>query len=73
MYMNEGRKGYRPEDIVVLTDDSPHRRSQPTRQNIIDAMLWLVRDAHTHDALFFHCEYMVGGASAAFSPLTLTY
>ncbi|KAJ7268509.1 caspase domain-containing protein [Mycena rebaudengoi] len=48
------RKGYRPEDIVVLTDDSPHRRSQPTRQNIIDAMRWLVRDAHMHDALFFH-------------------
>ncbi|KAJ7664261.1 caspase domain-containing protein [Mycena rosella] len=48
------RKGYKAEDIVVLTDDSPHARSQPTRQNIIDAMHWLVRDARPHDALFFH-------------------
>ncbi|KAJ7670755.1 caspase domain-containing protein [Mycena polygramma] len=46
--------GYKAEDIVVLTDDSPHARSQPTRQNIIDAMRWLVRDARPHDALFFH-------------------
>ncbi|KAJ7106413.1 caspase domain-containing protein [Mycena crocata] len=48
------RKGYKAEDIVVLTDDSPHARSQPTRRNIIDAMRWLVRDARPHDALFFH-------------------
>ncbi|KAJ7115378.1 caspase domain-containing protein [Mycena epipterygia] len=48
------RAGYKAEDIVVLTDDSPHPRSQPTRQNIIDAMQWLVRDARPHDALFFH-------------------
>ncbi|KAJ7086785.1 caspase domain-containing protein [Mycena belliarum] len=47
-------KGYKPENIVVLTDDSPHARAQPTRQNMIDAMSWLVRDAQPHDALFFH-------------------
>ncbi|KAJ7257089.1 peptidase C14 [Mycena rebaudengoi] len=46
--------GYKPKDIVVLTDDSPHQRSQPTRKNIIDAMHWLVRDARPHDALFVH-------------------
>ncbi|KAJ7137203.1 caspase domain-containing protein [Mycena epipterygia] len=46
--------GYRPEDIVVLTDDSPHARAQPTRQNMIDAMHWLVKRAQPHDALFFH-------------------
>ncbi|KAJ7784262.1 caspase domain-containing protein [Mycena metata] len=46
--------GYRPEDIVVLTDDSPHARAQPTRQNMIDAMHWLVKGAQQHDALFFH-------------------
>ncbi|KAJ7912081.1 peptidase C14, caspase domain-containing protein [Mycena leptocephala] len=48
------RGGYKAEDIVVLTDDSPYPRSQPTRKNIIDAMHWLVRDARPHDALFFH-------------------
>ncbi|KAF7333793.1 hypothetical protein MVEN_02336100 [Mycena venus] len=48
--------GYRPEDIVVLTDDSPHARAQPTRQNMIDAMNWLVKGAQLHDALFFHCK-----------------
>ncbi|KAF7348728.1 hypothetical protein MVEN_01391800 [Mycena venus] len=48
------RAGYKAEDIVVLTEDSPHARAQPTRQNILDAMAWLVRDAHPHDALFFH-------------------
>ncbi|KAJ6529206.1 caspase domain-containing protein [Mycena capillaripes] len=48
------RAGYKAEDIVVLTDDSPYPRSQPTRKNIIEAMKWLVRDAHPHDALFFH-------------------
>ncbi|KAJ6520859.1 caspase domain-containing protein [Mycena vulgaris] len=48
--------GYRPEDIVVLTDDSPHARAQPTRQNMTDAMHWLVKGAQPHDALFFHCK-----------------
>ncbi|KAJ7113581.1 caspase domain-containing protein [Mycena epipterygia] len=37
-----------------VTDHSPHPRSQPPRQNIIDAMQWLVHDAHPNDALFFH-------------------
>ncbi|KAJ7602831.1 caspase domain-containing protein [Roridomyces roridus] len=48
------RAGYRPEDIVVLTDDSPNPRGRPTRQNIIDAMRWLVTDARPNDAFFFH-------------------
>ncbi|KAJ7154500.1 caspase domain-containing protein, partial [Mycena filopes] len=46
---------YKAEDIVVLTDDSPHPRGLPTRKNILDAMQWLVRGARPHDALFFHC------------------
>lgn len=50
-----GRAGYKAKDIVILTDDSPHERLQPTRKNIIDAMHWLVRDARPHDALFVHC------------------
>ncbi|KAJ6628363.1 peptidase C14, caspase domain-containing protein [Mycena sp. CBHHK59/15] len=48
------RAGYKAENIVLLTDESPRRRSQPTRKNIVDAMHWLVRDARPQDALFFH-------------------
>ncbi|KAF8558152.1 hypothetical protein OG21DRAFT_1595547 [Imleria badia] len=47
-------RGYHEEDMVILTDDSPHLRQQPTRQNMIDAMHWLVRDARPNDSLFFH-------------------
>jgi hypothetical protein len=47
-------RGYREEDTVILTDDSPHPRQQPTRQNMIDAMHWLVKDAQPNDSLFFH-------------------
>ncbi|KAF8912494.1 caspase domain-containing protein [Mucidula mucida] len=46
--------GYRKEDIIVLTDDNPNKRRQPTRRNILAAMAWLVRDARSHDSLFFH-------------------
>ncbi|CAK5266967.1 unnamed protein product [Mycena citricolor] len=45
---------YRPEDIVVLTDDARDNCSLPTRRNMIDAMHWLIKDAKPHDALFFH-------------------
>jgi len=48
--------GYKKEDIVLLTDDSSNPRSKPTRRNMIDGMKWLVKDAKTHDSLFFHCE-----------------
>ncbi|KAF8998339.1 metacaspase [Hymenopellis radicata] len=46
--------GYRKEDIIVLTDDNPNHRRQPTRKNILAAMAWLVKDARSHDSLFFH-------------------
>ncbi|KAG6373356.1 putative metacaspase [Boletus reticuloceps] len=46
--------GYREEDMVMLTDDASHPRQQPTRQNMIDAMQWLVRNAQPNDSLFFH-------------------
>lgn len=40
---------------MLLTDDSSDPRQIPTRQNILDAMRWLVRSARTDDSLFFHC------------------
>jgi len=46
--------GYKEGDIVVLSDDGRTRREQPTRQNIIDAMHWLVKNARAHDSLVFH-------------------
>ncbi|KAI0916517.1 hypothetical protein AcV5_002986 [Taiwanofungus camphoratus] len=45
---------YKPDDVVLLVDDSPEPRHRPTRANILEAMHWLVRNAHPHDSLFFH-------------------
>ncbi|KAF4591056.1 Ca(2+)-dependent cysteine protease [Pleurotus pulmonarius] len=46
--------GYQENDIVVLTDDATNPRQLPTRDNMIRAMGWLVRDAQPNDSLFFH-------------------
>ncbi|PIL35656.1 hypothetical protein GSI_02386 [Ganoderma sinense ZZ0214-1] len=45
---------YRDDDIVMLTDDAQNPRQIPTRENIIQAMQWLVRNAQPNDSLFFH-------------------
>lgn len=42
------------EEMVILTDDQQNPASQPTKQNILRAMQWLVRDAEPNDSLFFH-------------------
>lgn len=52
-YLN-GNFGYAREDMVILTDDQQNPMSQPTKQNIIRAMHWLVKDAKPNDSLFFH-------------------
>ncbi|KAJ1909055.1 Ca(2+)-dependent cysteine protease [Tieghemiomyces parasiticus] len=41
-------------DMVILTDDSPDPRAQPTRANLIRAMHWLVANAQPTDSYFFH-------------------
>ncbi|KAI1848353.1 hypothetical protein JX265_008867 [Neoarthrinium moseri] len=46
--------GYKREDMVILTDDQHNPMSQPTKQNILRAMHWLVKDARPNDSLFFH-------------------
>jgi len=48
------RFGYKPEDMVILTDDSRDPRTMPTKANIIKGMQWLVDGAHRDDALFLH-------------------
>ncbi|GAB7357295.1 hypothetical protein MBLNU459_g8262t1 [Dothideomycetes sp. NU459] len=52
-YLNE-HFGYKREDMVILTDDQQNPLSQPTKQNILRAMHWLVKDARPNDSLFFH-------------------
>ena len=46
--------GFKSDDIVKLTDDQRVQRAIPTRQNILDAIQWLVKDARPNDSLFFH-------------------
>ncbi|TFK35668.1 peptidase C14, caspase domain-containing protein [Crucibulum laeve] len=46
--------GYKKKDIVMLTDDSTNEMMQPTRDNILRAMQWLVQGARANDSLFFH-------------------
>jgi hypothetical protein len=46
--------GYQRDDMVILTDDQQNPMSQPTKQNILRAMHWLVKDARPNDSLFFH-------------------
>lgn len=45
----------------MLTDDAKDPRQQPTRQNILNAMQWLVSGAQPNDALFFHYSCVFGG------------
>lgn len=52
-YLNENF-GYQRNDMVILTDDQQNPMSQPTKQNILRAMHWLVKDALPNDSLFFH-------------------
>lgn len=46
--------GYQMENVVSLTDDVEDPNLHPTRDNIIQAMYWLVSDAQPNDSLFFH-------------------
>ncbi|GAA97980.1 uncharacterized protein L969DRAFT_84532 [Mixia osmundae IAM 14324] len=49
------RYNFNPDDMVLMLDDpSMPYQAQPTRQNIIRAMQWLVKDAQPNDSLFFH-------------------
>lgn len=42
------------EAFRCLTDDSGDSTLQPTKENIINAMRWLVSDSEAGDSLFFH-------------------
>lgn len=50
-----GNFGYDRNNIRILLDDENARRDTlPTKQNILNAMAWLVKGASPGDALFFH-------------------
>ncbi|CAE6443394.1 unnamed protein product [Rhizoctonia solani] len=48
------RFGYSRDNIIQLVDDSTDPRKMPTKENILRAMHWLVKDAKPNDSLFFH-------------------
>ncbi|CAK7902869.1 metacaspase-1 [[Candida] anglica] len=52
-FLNE-RFGYQWDDMVILTDDQNQQARLPTKDNIIRAMQWLVKDARPNDSLVFH-------------------
>jgi len=45
---------FKPSNIVVLTDDQKDARFIPNRQNITNAIKWLIAGAQPGDSLFFH-------------------
>ncbi|KAK0462339.1 caspase domain-containing protein [Desarmillaria tabescens] len=53
--LNHWRSGGRGAiEIKILKDDSKKADQIPTRNNIVKAMRWLVKDALPGDSLFFH-------------------
>ncbi|KAI0278899.1 peptidase C14, caspase domain-containing protein, partial [Russula brevipes] len=61
-FLLETEHSYRHSNIIILTDDNPNPRSQPTRTNLLNAMRWLVEGARPDDALFLHCEFGTRGS-----------
>lgn len=57
-------KGYKENDMVILTDRDQNPRNKPTRANMTAAMHWLVNGAQPGDALFFHYSGHGGQAEA---------
>ncbi|KAK0462348.1 caspase domain-containing protein [Desarmillaria tabescens] len=45
------QNGYKADDVKMLTDDTDNK---PTKKNILEALLWLVKDAQSKDSLFLH-------------------
>jgi len=46
--------GYEDAEIKILLDNDEDPETQPTRENIINALNWLVEGASQNDALFLH-------------------
>lgn len=52
-----------PQDVQILTDDQKDPAKRPTKQNILSALQWLVKDAAPGDSFFLH--YSGHGGSVA--------
>ncbi|KAF8965366.1 hypothetical protein BDZ97DRAFT_1918225 [Flammula alnicola] len=64
---------YDPQDITVLIDDDHPFHKQPTRDNILEEIDNLIRDAQENDRFFFHCEFLPFFVYPALSELFSTY
>jgi len=45
---------FKRNNCKILTDDSKDETLIPTRENILNVMKWLVKDAKSGDSFFFH-------------------
>jgi len=54
------------DDMIILTDDKQNPVSRPTKDNILRAMHWLVKDARPNDLLFFHFSGKLWPISTSF-------
>ena len=48
------REKYNYQEVLILSDDQQDPQYKPTKQNMINALRWLVQDARQHDSLFLH-------------------
>lgn len=49
-----GHFGFKEEHVRLLVDDSDDPSAKPTKENMLEAMNWLMCDAKAGDVLFFH-------------------
>lgn len=49
-----GQHNFPPSEILLLSDVDPSL-PRPTRKELFNAFMWLVKDAKAHDSLFIHC------------------
>lgn len=47
-------KGYRKEDIMLLTDDQNGPNGQPTKKNVLGALFWLAKHAKQEEKLVLY-------------------
>ena len=53
-----GHHNFPPSEILLLTDVDPSL-PRPTRKELFNAFMWLVKDAKCHDSLFIHCSLRI--------------
>merc|ERR1712007_260014 len=46
--------GFKEKEVMLLSDDQPEMSQHPTKENMVAALDWLMKDAMDGDVLFFH-------------------